>query len=114
MARAPSMVAMRRTFQAGNTKGVPYLHLFSTAASFISLNMLWLLFPGDWSLPRPTRPPWSKKILAGGTSPSMTPMEEGQKIMLAPRLAVRATSSSVALERWTAMRFSSMTPRESR
>jgi hypothetical protein len=45
-ARAPSTVAMRSTFQAGMASGSWWRILWNRAVSFISLNMLWLLFPG--------------------------------------------------------------------
>ena len=46
MAFAASMVAIRRTFPAGNTEGFRTLHLFRIAVNFISLNILLQLFPG--------------------------------------------------------------------
>jgi hypothetical protein len=38
MARAPSIVAMRKASRAGITVGSPYLLLLNSAVSFISLN----------------------------------------------------------------------------
>ena len=43
---APSMVAMRSTFQAGMISGSLDRILLNKAVSFISLKMLWLLLPG--------------------------------------------------------------------
>ena len=109
-ARAPSIVAILRTSQAGMTSGSENLILLKSAVACISLNMLWLLLPGAWSEPRATSPPASRKTFAGGTIPSMIPMEFEQRAMEAPLRATVRASSSVASVRWTAIRDSSRNP----
>ncbi len=46
IALAPSIVAIRKTFQAGITSGSPNLSLLNSAVNFISLKILWQLLPG--------------------------------------------------------------------
>ena len=91
---APSMVAMRMTFQAGICVASWFLNLCTSDENFISLNMKLQLFA--WSVASATSPPNSANCCAGGTMPRTRQRLLLQSTSAAPDCATCRTSSIVA------------------
>ena len=107
-ARAPSMVAMRRTWLADSTVGSPDTPLWRSAATFMVSNMSAELLEHGPSVPSATVTPASRSLGTGLIPDASLRFETGLCTTFTPRDAKALMSPSV---RWTQCAATTSLPR---